>query len=231
MYSLVCTKDCTLHLDSLTRQRNHLNMERIKLFVVALMATMFLVSCGGGSKNDEWSKFRGNISNNGYSKNSAPKELSNLRWKFKTEDEVISSPAVADGTVFFGSEDTYLYAVDMKTGQEKWKFKTEDYIHSSPAVAYGTVFLGSADSYLYAVDMKTGQKKWRFKTETIIFSNPAVANGIVFFSGTFYLYAVDIKTGQEKWKFKTEDYIFSSPAVADGTVFFGSEDNNVYAVE
>ena len=132
-------------------------MERIKLSVVVLMAIMFSASCGGGSKNDEWSKFRSNITNDGYSKNSVAKELSNLRWKFKTEDYIDSSPAVADGTVFFGSADSYLYAVDMKTGQEKWKFKTEDLILSSPAVADGIVFFGCEDRYLYAVDMKTGR--------------------------------------------------------------------------
>ena len=34
------------------------------------------------------------------------------KWKFKTEDTVHSSPAVANGMVFFGSDDNYLYAVE-----------------------------------------------------------------------------------------------------------------------
>jgi outer membrane protein assembly factor BamB len=37
---------------------------------------------------------------------------------------VHSSPALLDGTVFIGSWDTYLYALDAATGNEKWRFKT-----------------------------------------------------------------------------------------------------------
>jgi outer membrane protein assembly factor BamB len=65
---------------------------------------------------------------------------------------VKSSPAVADGIVFFGSWDNYLYAVDVKTGQEKWKFKTDGEVFTSPAVADGIVFFGSKDNYLYALE-------------------------------------------------------------------------------
>ena len=35
-----------------------------------------------------------------------------LKWKFKTEFNVISSPAIMDGVVCFGSNDGYLYAVE-----------------------------------------------------------------------------------------------------------------------
>ena len=53
--------------------------------------------------------------------------------------------------VYISSEDSYLYAVDIKTGQEKWKFKTGDIILSSPSVSGGVVYFGSSDGNLYAV--------------------------------------------------------------------------------
>ena len=40
------------------------------------------------------------------------------KFKFAPEGRVRSSPAIADGVVYFGSDDTYLYAVDLQTGQE-----------------------------------------------------------------------------------------------------------------
>jgi len=52
-----------------------------------------------------------------------------LRWKFKTGDVVHASPALADGVLFFGSWDSYFYAVDAATGKEKWRSteaKTDD---------------------------------------------------------------------------------------------------------
>jgi outer membrane protein assembly factor BamB len=52
------------------------------------------------------------------------KEKSPLKWKFKTKGKFFSSPTLSDGVVYFGSSDNHLYAVDIKTGEEKWKFKT-----------------------------------------------------------------------------------------------------------
>ena len=44
-----------------------------------------------------------------------------LKWKFATGDDVESSPAVSPdgGTVFVGSDDSNLYAVDASTGARR----------------------------------------------------------------------------------------------------------------
>lgn len=39
-----------------------------------------------------------------------------LNWKFKTKDVVHASPAIADGTVFVGSWDSYFYALMRRRG-------------------------------------------------------------------------------------------------------------------
>jgi outer membrane protein assembly factor BamB len=72
------------------------------------------------------------------------------KWRFKTGWEVWSPPAVADGVVYFGSQDGYFYAVDAQAGQEKWKFEVGGLIKCSPAVADGVVYFGGFDG-LYAV--------------------------------------------------------------------------------
>jgi hypothetical protein len=64
---------------------------------------------------------------------------------------VESSPAVANGIVYIGSNDKNLYAIDAATGKEKWRFATGDWVDSSPAVANGIVYVGSNDKNLYAV--------------------------------------------------------------------------------
>ncbi|MDX1387047.1 MAG: PQQ-binding-like beta-propeller repeat protein, partial [bacterium] len=43
-------------------------------------------------------------------------------------------PAVYEGTVYFGSKDGHLYALDVLTGTEKWRFIVNEPIDSSPAV-------------------------------------------------------------------------------------------------
>jgi FOG: WD40-like repeat len=65
---------------------------------------------------------------------------------------VIASPVIAaEGTVYIGSRDGYLYAIN-PDGTLKWKFKTGGMIHSTPAIDNkGTVYIGSDDGYLYAI--------------------------------------------------------------------------------
>src|SRR5581483_8673426 len=79
-------------------------------------------------------------------------------------DAYLSSPAVWNGAVYFGSGDGNVYSVNAKSGALNWKFKTGDVVHASPAIADGMVFVGSWDSYFYALDASTGALKWKFKT-------------------------------------------------------------------
>ena len=73
-------------------------------------------------------------------------------WAFETGDGVFSSRTVADGTVFVGSGDSNLYAVDAASGEQQWATETGAVIESSPTVADGTVYVGSNDGNLYALD-------------------------------------------------------------------------------
>jgi len=66
---------------------------------------------------------------------------------------VISSPAIgSDGTVYVGSLDGKLYAINGKSGDKLWEFETGDEVYSSPAIGSdGTVYVGSRDNKLYAI--------------------------------------------------------------------------------
>ena len=63
---------------------------------------------------------------------------------------VDSSPAVANGVVYVGSEDNNVYALNASTGALLWKYATGSVVTSSPAVANGVVYVGSDDNNLYA---------------------------------------------------------------------------------
>jgi hypothetical protein len=55
--------------------------------------------------------FRANLERTGFYKSKDVFQISGLKWKFKTGGKVHSSPVVADGVVYFGSYDGYLYAL------------------------------------------------------------------------------------------------------------------------
>jgi len=198
--------------------------------------------------------FRGGPSHLGVYDAQAPKQLS-LKWSFSTNGAIVSSPTVADGSVYVGSADGNLYAVEAATGKLRWKFDAHGDVNSSPAVADGIVYVVSLDGNLYAVDTATGKQRWSFATQgehrfttagilgahpsteimpdpwDFFLSSPTVADGAVYFgSGDGNLYAVDAKTGLLRWSYKTGDVIHSSPAVSAGIVYVGSWDTYFYAL-
>jgi eukaryotic-like serine/threonine-protein kinase len=61
-----------------------------------------------------------------------------------------TDPVLADGLLYFGTFDGYLYALDITTGAEKWAYRDGGTIASSPAVADGMVYYGSLVGPLYA---------------------------------------------------------------------------------
>ncbi len=153
-------------------------------------------------------------------------------------DFYLSSPAVWNGAVYFGSGDGNVYAVDAASGALKWKFKTGDVVHASPAIADGVVFIGSWDSFFYALDAATGKEKWRFKTgedheiynQVGIQSSAAVSDGVVYFGcRDSNFYALDVATGQKKWTFNNKgSWVIASPAVHDGKVYFATSDSALF---
>ena len=155
-------------------------------------------------------------------------------------DVFLSSPVVVDGTVYAGSGDGHVYALDAAGGALRWKFATGDVVHGSPAYAGGVVYVGSWDSFLYALDAKTGALRWRFQggTDPVIHnqvgfqSSPAVVGGVVYVGcRDSKLYAIDAATGVEKWRFDNNgSWVITSPAVVDGKVIFGTSDTSRYYV-
>ena len=63
------------------------------------------------------------------------KKPGTVLWEFKTGDRVESSPAInSDGTVYVGSNDHKLYALNGKSGVKLWEFETGGFVYSSPAM-------------------------------------------------------------------------------------------------
>jgi outer membrane protein assembly factor BamB len=53
------------------------------------------------------------------------KKPGTVLWEFKTGGSVFSSPAIgSDGTVYVGSVDNKLYAINGKSGVKLWEFET-----------------------------------------------------------------------------------------------------------
>jgi outer membrane protein assembly factor BamB len=149
-------------------------------------------------------------------------------------DVFMSSPVVAGNTVYVGSGDQNVYALDAATGALRWTFRTGDVVHASPAVYEDVVYIGSWDRNVYALDASTGREKWRYTTgnDTTIYnqigiaSSAAVAGDIVVVGGRDgKFHAIDRATGKGRWICDNNGgWTIASPAVRNGVVYFPTSD-------
>jgi outer membrane protein assembly factor BamB len=211
------------------------------------------LQCAAGA---EPAMFRGDARHSGIYEAPGVPQLHGVKWRFRAGAAIVSSPALADGRVYFGSSDHNVYAVDRDSGALVWKFATKGRVTGSPAVTDGRVYIGSYDSNFYALDAASGALVWKFATEgerrfsaphlhgaepaaevmpdpfDFFLSSPTLAAGLVYFgSGDGNLYALEAATGRLRWKFKTGNVVHASPAVDGGTVYVGSWDSYFYALD
>ena len=174
------------------------------------------------------------------------------RWQTFTPGYVTSSPALgSDGTVYVGSFDHRLYALDPATGQVRWSFPTDAHIYSSPALSAGPdgrtneIYIASADGSVYALD-PSGRLLWRYDTADPIRSSPVLGRkprggGRILYVGSSNgkLYALDATTGKRRWSFDTtpnnpalrdRNDLNGSPALGRRGVYIGGEHGRVWFV-
>ncbi len=110
------------------------------------------------------------------------------KWEFYVGDGVESSPAIGhDGTIYFGSYDGNVYAVEdsVTYPRLKWMFPTGAAVDASPTVdGDGTIYIGSRDSVMYAIE-PDGSLKWSYKTGGGIESSVTVDDHGYIYFGSF----------------------------------------------
>jgi outer membrane protein assembly factor BamB len=153
-----------------------------------------------------------------------------VEWSLQS-GPIDSSAAVAGATVYFGSNDDLVRAVELQDGHARWTFNAGGAVESTPAVANGVVYVGSDDGSLYALSAASGKLLWKYGTGAYVQGHPAVAGSSVYFgSYNNNVYALNAATGGLLWQHATGGHVESGPAVAGGVVYVGSDDGTLYAL-
>ncbi|MCK5628755.1 PQQ-binding-like beta-propeller repeat protein, partial [Candidatus Bathyarchaeota archaeon] len=186
------------------------------------------------SAPQDWAMFRRDPAHTG--EGAGPQDLQ-LKWKFETNGAIISSPAVADGVAYVGSQDKNIYAIDAETGTKIWNFETDYAVKSSPAVVEGKLYTGADSGWLYCLDAKTGAQLWKsfaggvtdlaVNSQVVIQwrSSPTVVGTRVYVASLDKnLYCFNKDDGTLLWAFPTAGWISTTPTVVDGAVYFTSND-------
>ena len=161
-------------------------------------------------------------------------------WSYQANCTGISSLAVSDGRVFFGTSGGYnalwretlgdcFNALDSSDGKLLWQTPC-DIFYSTPVTEGGRVFINSGHSTL-ALDGANGKILWNYTTNGVIVSAPTVANGILYVSSyDNTIYALKTLDGNKMWSLKTDNG-FSGCTVVNGVVYADSGDGKMNAFD
>jgi outer membrane protein assembly factor BamB len=155
------------------------------------------------------------------------------RWKFKTEDEIRTTPTCWQDLVFVGSYDTNVWALKLEDGSMTWKYPTQGGIASSPVLdeQNRAVIFGSEDFRLHVVDARNGRSNWTFNTKDRIRGTPRVQHNHVFFgSDDGKVYAINSVNGRKIWETEIGAPVRSRPFVTNDLVIVGAESGELVAL-
>ena len=151
-------------------------------------------------------------------------------WESEADGGHSSVAIGADGTIYNGASDTYLYATN-PDGTLKWKFKTGDEIWGSPVIGLdGVIYIYSHDGYLYAVN-PDGSEKWKFSGLWALLSHltltPVIgADGTIYIGGGTESFQTKFfalnQDGTVKWDLTLEEPFYSLPTITkEGLILIG----------
>ena len=143
-----------------------------------------------------------------------------------------SQPASSGETIFTGSLDHNLYALNTATGQLRWSVDLGGAVVGTPLLVDGVVYAGSFARQLFALDAETGDELWRFTANDWIWGGPAGEGNLILVADIQgHLFALDRESGEEIWRFEAEGGIYGSPLIANGLIFIGTDLGKVYAID
>ncbi|GAG21457.1 unnamed protein product, partial [marine sediment metagenome] len=138
-------------------------------------------------------------------------------WRKRLPGEICLRPAVSDKSVFFGTCDGYVWALDRLTGQVLWERKT-------PLRAVGftcednRLYVLSNGGDLYLLDARDGRKVWerrlggKWRGGFLVLSGGTLyafpesgRGGYPYGTVEHFAHALDSKTGESLWAVPIKD--------------------------
>jgi outer membrane protein assembly factor BamB len=152
---------------------------------------------------------------------------------------IAGAPTRYKNEVYAGSEDHYVYALNLANGQRRWRHKTGGTTLVSTPPGTGVVSAVSQDGNVYVLDTGTGKVLGKQAVSGVVSSDPLMARYDLYFGtskGLVYnMSSFDPGLGKivdDGWTFQAEGPVTGPPVVAASgdTVYVATTSGNVYAI-
>ncbi|MFT2093012.1 outer membrane protein assembly factor BamB [Paraglaciecola sp. 2405UD69-4] len=169
-------------------------------------------------------------------------------WDDGTPAKIAGGLSVAYETVFFGTENGEVIALDANTGEQKWKTTLKGEVLATPAVEAGVVVVNTGSGFVFALNASTGEEVWAYESDVPplslrgVSSPTAVNGGAIIGTATGKLVVNILESGQTAWEQVVSAAtgvtelerivdIDSQPLVSGGIIYVISYDGSLAAVE
>lgn len=151
--------------------------------------------------------------------------------KVEAAGRVYGEGAVLRDTVYYGTLEKHLFALDAATGTKKWDVEAGPLL-SNIVPANDSLIVGTLDSHVRAYNASDGAERWSFSGVEWFWAAPLVARDVAYvvdLDGRAY--ALDVATGAERWSNLTErGNVRGAPVMTNGSLIFSTE-TTVYALD
>ena len=128
-------------------------------------------------------------------------------WEFQAAAGFKAAPLITGDTVYAGSLDGRLYALEKATGKERWRYEAREELGCQPVLWGGLVYVATLQETVLALDARTGAWKWHYRRDS---SGGFTIRGVAQLTvegGRIYqgfadgsVAALDAKTGAVRWE-------------------------------
>jgi len=147
-----------------------------------------------------------------------------LRWRFRTDDIIQTTPAADGDLLFVTSRDGLMVCLNAMTGQMRWVSPWES-AFSEPVGHRRNVYFGTYDGCLLAVYVGSGDTRWKTPSLGKTTSCPTLDGKRVFYSlpesskKRGKLYCLDMQSGEQLWVYDTIDTLHCAGVVDNNRLF------------
>jgi outer membrane protein assembly factor BamB len=144
---------------------------------------------------------------------------------------ITSTPAVANGTVFAGTNDGRVLAWDADTANQTWETSVDGPVYSELAADSGLVYVTTKNGTLHVLNASNGDEEWKESSFAEFgASSPTLANGNVYVvADEGYVFDAAATKSQLDSTTGFGGTAGSDPVVSDGSIYTGSADGQLYA--